>query len=416
MFVRPIARLLAAALLAAPVPALAQQMDRIAAVVNDEAITMRDLEQRVVMAVVMSRLPDNLEVRRRVLQQVLRKMIEEKLQLQEAKRMKIVLSTKDIDDGIANIERQNGAAKGSMLKELQAAGVDAGAVRSQINAGLAWAKLINGRMRPQVRIGDEEVTDRLETIKDRQGKPEYLTSEIFLPVDNPSQDEQARTLGERLIEQLGQGAPFQVLARQFSQAPTAANGGSMGWVSEGMIDDEALRALEKVAPGRITPLLRAADGYHIYGLATRRIAGADVDADSVATVAQLTLPGPVNEALEAKAQQIAEPAQSAQSCDVFEAKGRAVGAHGISRVGPGRLQDLPPITARIAANVPAGRIAPPVKVPEGMQLMMVCSITSTPKLPSREQVRADIEEERLDMLARRYQRDLYRAAFIDVRL
>jgi len=417
MILRLVACVLAAAALLAPRPGLAQQIDRIAAVVNDDVITVRDVEQRVILAMALSRLPDNMEVRRRVVPQVLRKMIDERLQVQEAKRQKIVLTPKDVDEGIANIERQNSLPKGAMIKELSGSGIDAATVRGQIAADLTWGKLINNRMRPQVRIGDEEINDRIETIKERQGKPEYLAAEIFLPVDNPSQEEQAHTLGDRLIDQLGQGAPFQVLARQFSQAPTAANGGSLGWVSEGMIDDDALKALDKTAPGRITPLLRASDGYHIYGLISRRTAGADLDGDSVATLSQLTLSGPADgpthAALEAKAGQIAE---ASDSCDSFEAKGRAFGAHGITRLGPSKIQDLPQLAGRVAASVPAGRVSQPIPVPEGLQLMMVCSAAGTAKMPSREQIRNVIEEERLDMLARRYLRDLQRAAFIDVRM
>ncbi len=106
MLARLVACAFAAIVVFAAWPGQAQQIDRIAAVVNDDIISNRDLEERTRMALALSHLPDTLETRRRVVPQVLRKMIDEHLQMQEAKRLKIALTDKEIDDGIAMIEAE----------------------------------------------------------------------------------------------------------------------------------------------------------------------------------------------------------------------------------------------------------------------------------------------------------------------
>ncbi len=421
MLARLAACVLAAILIFAARPGQAQQVDRIAAVVNDEIISNRDLEQRTEMALALSHLPDTLETRRRVVPQVLRKMIDEQLQMQEAKRLKISLTKKEVDNGIAMIERQNGMPPGGMARQLAAAGVEMQLVRQQITADLTWMRVAASELQRNIHISDEEINDRLEIIKEQRGKPEFLLDEIFLPVDKPAQDEQMHTLGDRLIQQLRQGAPFPVLANQFSQSPTAANGGSLGWVSDGMIDDRLFKAISTLPPGQITPLLRISDGYHILGLVRRRIAGSGgIDPNATVTLAQLVLPlpasgGPSKDALVARAMQIT---QGAPSCDAFEEVGRKVGATKVGQVGPVKLNQLPPAVHEAVAQLAEGQVSAPLIAPDGLQVLMMCTRSSLGMmpLPTRDVIRNEIENERLDMLTQRYLRDLRRAAFIDIRM
>lgn len=405
---------------ASPVPLAAQEIDRIAAVVNDEAISVKDLEARVRMATVLGRLPDNLEVRRRVLPQVLRKMIDEHLQMQEAKRLKISLTPQEVENGISSIEKQSHLPKGALLGQMAAAGIDPRLAREQIVADLTWMRVAANVLHGTIRVGDEEVTDRLETLQARQGKPEFLVSEIFLPVDQPGQDDQVHALADRLIDQLHQGAPFPALASQFSRSATAANGGSMGWITEGMIDDELFRALSALLPGHVTPPVRADDGYHILGLADKRIAGATTTgANTKVVLAQMVLPvpenGPSREDLLAAASHVAD---GIKTCEGFAAKGQQLGASQVGRVGPVTMAELPPPVSRAIARIPAGMVAPPINDPGGIQLLMVCQRDDAvvEPLPSRDEIRRRIEAERQEMLTHRYLRDLQRAAFVEIRI
>lgn len=396
------------------------QVDRIAAVVNDEIITIQDVENRLRMAMALSNLPDNAEARRRVVPQVLRKMIDERLQLKEAERLKIAMTPAEVEQGIAMIEQQSRQAKGSLIKSLQAAGVDPSAVRDQVRADLVWLRVVARMLKPTIRIGEEEVNDRLETIKARQGQPEYNAAEVFLPVETPDQDDEMRELAERLLQQLRSGVPFPTVARQFSRAPTAANGGLMGWVAAGMIDDDLLQALERMQPGQVSPIIRAADGFHVIALLNRRIAGATADpANATVTVSRIVLPvapdGPPKPQLLSRAQEIT---RGAKSCQDLEAIGRKLAVPSVGRLPPTRVGELQDDLRQVVGMLPPGMVAPPVDTPEGIMVAMVCERqeATSVQLPTAEAVRRQIEDERVDMLARRYLRDLRRAAFVEVRI
>lgn len=412
--------LLAVAALSPWNPASAQEFDRVAAVVNDEAITLRDLDARVRMALAMSRIPDSPDNRRRVVPQVLRKMIDERLQLQEAERLKITLTAAEVDGGLAAIERQNRMPPGSLVASITRAGIPAAVLRDQVRADLTWLRLTGRVLRSQIRIGDDEVNDRLQTLKERQGRPEYLVAEIFLPVDTPEQEDDARRLGERLIEQLGQGTPFPTLASQFSRSPTAANGGNMGWVAEGMVDEELFAIIQKLSKGQISPLVRTAGGYHLVAMINERVAGEQVTPEAaMVTYAEMTLPvspkAPPKEQLMRHAAELVRPATS---CADFEAIGRRAGASGIAKGGPVRLGEMNQQLRRALGGLGPNQVAAPLDTESGIRMLMVCTREEATQvtLPTAAQVRESIEDERMDMLARRYIRDLRRAAFVDIRI
>ncbi|MBC7906863.1 MAG: peptidylprolyl isomerase [Rhodospirillaceae bacterium] len=400
--------------------ASAQEVDRIAAVVNDEIITLQELNGRVLMALAFSAIPDSPDARRRVAPQVLRKVIDERLQMQEANRLKIVLSAAEIDQGIGMIEQQNRMPKGALLGSLARSGIDAQTARDQIRADLTWLRVSGRVLQPQVKIGEEEITDRLDTVKERQGRPEFLAAEIVLPVDNPSQEDDARKLGERLIEQLKTGAPFAALARQFSRAPTAGNGGSMGWLSEIALDEDLAGPLSQLSKGQTSPLIRTSSGFAIMMLIDSRIAGQVANPeDAQVTLSQMVLPVPPRDAppkpeLMARARQLTA---SVRSCPALEDLGRSLGSPVVGSLGTKRIGELDANLRRAVTNLPVNRASEPMDGTAGIQVVMVCSRQESTQitLPSREQVRRTIEDERLDMLARRYIRNLRRSAFIDIR-
>lgn len=397
----------------------AQLVDRVVAVVNDEAISFRDLDARLRLALVSSNIPDTQDARQRILPQVLRKMIDERLQLQEAQKQNISLSNADIDGAIAMVEQQNGMPRGMLLSGLARQGIDPTRVREQIKADMTWLRLVNRMSASQIRIGEEEVNDRLQSIAERQGQREVRAAEIFLPVDNPEQEAESRALGEKLLEGLRAGTPFSALARQFSRAPTSANGGLLGWVSPGMVDDEMSAILERLERGQTSELVRTSAGFVIMTVLETRIVGQSVDPDnSTVTLARMVLPTPPGAPPKGELlERAAKLTRGTPNCAAFDGLAAKAGAT-TTRIGPTRVGELPADLKRSTAGLRANQVAAPVDSPEGIVVAMVCdfqeSLVATP--PTAEQVRRQIEEERRDMLSRRYIRNLRRAAFIDVRM
>lgn len=401
--------------------AQAQEVERIAAVVNDDIISLRELLGRTRMALAFAGQPDSPDGRRAVAPQVLRKMIDEKLQMQEAARVKITLSPAEVDNGIAMIEQQNRMPKGALLGNVARAGVDPQLVRDQIKADLTWMRVTSRVLLGQVKIGEEELTDRLDILRERRGQPEFLLSEIVLPVDVPAAEDDARQTGERLLQQLQAGAPFSALARQFSRSPSAANGGSMGWVAQGALDEDIAGPVSQLSKGQTSPLIRTASGFAIIHMNDSRIAGQVANPeDAQVTLTTLTLPmpkdkdAPAKQELLGRAQQLTAPARS---CADLEALGRKVGG-AVNTINNKRVGEIDGTMRRVAASLQVKRTSEPMETAEGIQVIMVCDRVEslTFSEPTREQVRRQIEDERMDMLTRRYLRNLRRQAFVDIRI
>jgi peptidyl-prolyl cis-trans isomerase SurA len=408
-------------LCAPPGRASAQEIDRIAAVVNDEIISIRDLEARLKLAITVSGLPDNIENRRRAVPQVLRKMVDERLQAQEANRLKVGASSEDVARGLANIENQNRMPPGSLLPSLSKAGVDPDAIKDQVKADIVWVRLIMRSLQPTIRVGEDEVTERIETLRQQFGQPEFHLAEIFLPVESPRQEEEAKRLGERLIEQLRAGAPFQALARQFSQSGSAAGGGVLGWLTAAALEDDLRETVVRLEKGQVSSLVRTSAGYAIMALIDKRITGENATSNTKFSLAQVYFPipqtgGPPVQQLAAKASEITAPLKS---CREMEDLGRKLNSPRSTRRDDLLLSVLPQNEQQIVVSLPINKASVPINVGDALLVMMVCSREeSTVKggLPTRDVMRRTIEDERLEMMARRYMRDLRRAAFIDYRL
>ena len=114
MLLRLFPALLVAAAVAAPTAALSQSEQRIAAIVNDEVISLRDLRQRIRLVLFSSGIEDTSDTRRRVAGQALRTLIDERLQLQEAKKRNVTVSEDDIGRSVSDIEKRNGMQPGSL--------------------------------------------------------------------------------------------------------------------------------------------------------------------------------------------------------------------------------------------------------------------------------------------------------------
>jgi peptidyl-prolyl cis-trans isomerase SurA len=256
-----------------------QEVVRIAAVVNSEAISIPDLVARIDVAIVASRLQASGELRRRLAPQVLRSMIDERLKVQEAERLGVTVGGAELAQARRAVEERNGIDAGGFDAFLRSQGLDASTVSDQLRAEILWSKLVRGRLGPSVSVGEGEIDEALARLEANRGRPEYRVAEIFLPVESGDRENEVLAAATSLYEQLAAGAGFAQIARQFSQSATAAVGGDIGWVVEGRLPSEIEAQLARMEPGSIAPPVRAFDGYYIVSLIDRRtVLSADASA------------------------------------------------------------------------------------------------------------------------------------------
>jgi len=378
---------------------------------------MYDLAGRIRLVTISSNLQDTAETRQRLVPPVLRTLIDESLELQEAKRLNITISTNEIDASIGRIAKQNDMSEKQFQDVLQSQGVPLAALVEQVRAGLAWSKIINQKIRPTVEIGDDQVQEYLDRLKADAGKPQYRLMEIFLGVDNQQQDDEVRRTADRLAEQIKGGANFAAIARQFSQSATAAVGGDLGWVQEGSLDPELEKVATSMTVGQLSPPVRTVSGYYLLLLRDRRQTGAASD-DVELDFEHLFLPAPKNasqadlESLKSTAQKVSD---NAKSCEEFVDLRKQVADARVVLPQKVNARDLSPNLRDIALKLPPNKASDPVFVNDGVFVMMVCERSTEGSLPSVDEVRNRLGQEKLDLLTRRYLRDLRTSAYVDVR-
>src|SRR4029077_1372481 len=150
-----------------------------------------------------------------------------------------------------------------LRQNLKAAGASEDALRAQLTASIAWQKAVQDEYFARVDLSPQMIDAEMARNAESANRPHYHVLEIFLPVDNPELDPKVKKDAEEVENQLHQGAPFPVVARQFSQHPSAATGGDMGWINDGQLAPELNVALGKMELGAISDPIRSTGGYYI---------------------------------------------------------------------------------------------------------------------------------------------------------
>lgn len=398
----------------------AQETQRIAAVVNDEVISVYDLVNRTRLAVLSAGLQDSSETRRRLQPQVLRSLIDERIQAQEAARQNISATEDEMKAAVAKIEENNRMPPGGLEVLIKQSAIERSTVMSQIRTSLLWQKLINRKLRNTLQVGEDEIDEQVARLQAAQGSPEYLLGELFLAVDSPEQEDEIRQTALGLIDQLQRGAPFPDMARQFSQSASAATGGDIGWVQGGTLENDIESAIANTPPGRITEPIRSVGGYYIYAVRQRRTIAAASPEDARVTLAQMLLPLDRNaSAAEIEShKELAETVrESVSGCADLTRVAKELGVPPPTDPQQLRVGDLAPRIREVVTPLKVGEASAPMRIEQGLLMLMVCVRQEAPSnLPSRDDISENLLRQRLDVLARRYLRDLRRSAFVDVRV
>jgi peptidyl-prolyl cis-trans isomerase SurA len=407
---------------AAPAPAGPYPEIRIAAVVNDEVISVSDLASRIRMILLSTAIPDTPQARQRLAAQVLRTLVDERLQIEEAKRKNITATSAEVQKAISGIEQQNNMKPGQLDQVLKSNGIEPDALIQQVTAAIVWAKLVRQLAVDTDPVSDAEVDETLKRLKQDQNEPQSRVAEIFLPVDNPQDDSQVQASAERLIEQMKQGARFSAVAQQFSKSATAAVGGDIGWIQPDELSPPLAKAVAQMSPGELSPPIRTPSGYYILLVLDRRNEGAAAGPeDTLLHIVQVVFPLPPQASSDARRAALiqAEAARTnAKSCADMLKIGRAE-APQLSSEGDLRLNQIAPAMRSLVLGLGVEKPSEPIMQKNGVGVIMVCSKTdaaSKPAVETRDDVYQTLMRERLDALARRYMRDLRRNAYVDVRV
>jgi peptidyl-prolyl cis-trans isomerase SurA len=403
----------------------------IVALVNDLPITSYELRQRIALVMSTSNIPRTPEMEKKVRGQVLEQLETELLQRQEAAKNDITVSSVEVDKYIQGIIEENRMTMEQLKAVLSNGGVAMATFRSQIAAQLLWQKAVQEHYAGRINITPEAIDSEMSRIKEGANKAHFMVSEIFLPVDNPDLDDKVRKDAESIVSQLQTGANFPAMARQFSQSPSAAQGGDIGMVYDGQLAPELNKTLLGMKTGDLSAPIRSIGGYYILVLKQRF---EPADATIVETVpSEATLPAvlplgrillrlppkPTKEYLD-KVMEIAGQIRGAAiSCDMASKIPEKVPGSLYFALGNTRLADLNQQTRDVLAKTEAGGAAEPFKSDAGIEIFLRCDKAVVKQIkfpmPKREDIEQQLFSEQISALARRYNRDLRRSANIEVR-
>ncbi|MDD9901380.1 MAG: peptidylprolyl isomerase [Alphaproteobacteria bacterium] len=437
-------------LCASPADAARDARIGIAAVVNDEIITLADVDNRVKLYIAGADSKPPADARKQMEQQVLSRLIDEKLQVQEARTLGIVVEEGQMRDAFAQIARQNNMPADAFRSRLTSSGVQIETLYDQIRAEIAWAQVVRRKLRPQINISETEIDSAMADIARDKDKPHYLLAEIFLDVPTPAQEADVRREAEKLVSQISRGAPFSNIAREFSQAPGAANGGDLGWMQTEQMAPALAAAVHKMKPGQISPPLRSGNGYHILFLreiqkpAAATLAAAtpppknnSAQKETTVHLKQIMIPAAADEpqpVVNAKVMRAESLRKEITSCAAMDARAKDFTSPATGDLGHIALSALAPDVRTAIAPLTVGEISKPIRSPDGVFIVMVCDKTETtttaatsdddytPPLPTtgneaaREDVANKLGMQRLERMQEKYLRDLRAEAFVDKRI
>lgn len=401
---------------AAPV----RDVQSIAAVVNHEVISVFDLLERMKLVIVSSDLKDTPETRQRLLPLVLRSLIDERLELQEAQRLEISVGNDEIEKALADIEKQNNIKKGEIKDFFAKTGVDQETVLNQVRAGIAWGKVIRRRIRPTIDIGDEEVNEAYARVQANKDKPQNLVAEIFLAVDSPDKEPEVRAVADRLVREIRTGANFPALSRQFSESASALSGGDLGWVAEGQLGAEQDAAIKPLKPPALTDPIRTPGGFYILLLRDRKIPSKE-DAGGITVELRrlhLVLAADASKQEVALGMQAAKALRGrAKNCDEMQKLADETGSSLSGNLGWIHLNELPEDLQIVVKRLVVGKVSEPLRRSDGIALLMVCDRKEEKSvIPTRDEVAEALLRQRLELQADRYLRDLRSNATVDTRI
>jgi peptidyl-prolyl cis-trans isomerase SurA len=398
------------------------------AIVNDTVISDYDLQQRIALFFVTSGMPHTAENEALIRAQVLSTLEDETLQVKEAQAHGITVSKDEIDQDVALIAKENNTTPEGIEQTLAKGGVQMGTFRSQLMAQIAWQKVIQGKFGSRLDVRDEEVAAAIARIKEGADKPQFRVSEIFLGIDKPEDEAKVRANAEQLVAQIKSGTPFATMARQVSQSPSAASGGDIGGVIQGQLSDEVDKALATMHRGDVAGPIRSTGGYYILQLRSRLEPAGTQVAQVVAgpptgpvPLARFLLPLPQNAPAEYRQKALtfaADISQHVTSCPQLQAIATKVHAvyMPLGTIDPKGLST--DVQSALAKTVPGG-IAQPFVSAAGIEEIARCDPRVDPQqalvIPTPEEMKNQLFQQRAGNLARSYLRDLRRDAIIETR-
>jgi peptidyl-prolyl cis-trans isomerase SurA len=389
------------------------------AIVNGVVITGTDVDQRMALIVAANQYQLNDQEREQLRLMVLRGLIDEVLQIQEAKTNDITVTPAEIDQAYARVAANFKQSPQEFGPYLRSIGSSDRSVRKQIEGELAWQRYLRRNVEPRVNVSDEEVQAILDRMNRDKGTEEYHLYEIY---KNASTNPQAVVAGmQQMMQEMKDGKQsFRYFAQTQSEATTGPSGGDLGWVRNSMLPAELGTAAAQMQVGQLAGPIETPGGFSILYMAEKRqVLGTDpLGAKLSLKQIKITFPaGTTQEQASTRASEFAKATQAINGCGAANQAAASLGAEVVDNDSL-TARDLPPALQQMVLSMQIGQATPPFGSPaEGVSVLVLCG-RDDPKaaiLPKAEDLQYQMEQDRVNKRAQKILRDLRRDAIIEYR-
>jgi len=386
-----------------------QDIQAIAVIVNDEVISRYDVNQRVRLILVTSGIPATEENVKRIEEQAIKALIDEKIQIQEAIKLEVPDSPDEINLMLDNIARGNQTTAEGILESITSQGVNSETLLSQIKSELLWNKIVRGRFGSYINISDEEVNIIYDRTIQNINNSQYDISEIFIGFEDESEEKEAKELTERLTEQLKNEIAFEPVAQQFSQAPSSGQGGFIGWVSEGQLDPDIISNIKNLEIGSVSNPIKTVNGYYIIKLNGKSEEGGKNPMKNQYDLISVSFD--IEDKIIAK-----DFSDNFISCKRLDGLLENYNQKEVNVIGKRLLQELPKELHKELLEKNAGNALSPRFSDENIDIILICDRKDDIGVQvNRDVIEDNIYSQKMGMMSRRHLRDLRRDAVIEYR-
>jgi peptidyl-prolyl cis-trans isomerase SurA len=394
-------------------------VNRIVAIVNSDIISSKDMDDRIALVIATTGMNDAPEIRQKLKAQIIRGLIDEKLQTQAAARLNLTISDTDVQQAIAGIEKNRNKPAGSLKGFLINRGLSTASFEDQIRAQILWNKLISRKIAPSITITDDEISEEQHRmVRDEAKQPEYKIASFLLPVMRPEDAEPTQKLAEKLVGEIQSGANFEAIAGQMS-----AVGGkqlSPQWVKASRLDTYLKKALEDMGDKGISTPIKTPAGYQIIQLLEKKSFNKTSDAEVALKQLILTLRDDAeNKEVDVLMNIARAIAKNPGTCEEKTLAGiesfEGLNAD-ISQIRM-KLSDMSPSMRPFVEPLAIGGISDPFAAPDGIHLLMLCERTVLPEAGGdKNKAKELLFDDKIQLATMKYLRDLRREAYVDIRL
>jgi len=396
------------------------------AIVNDTVITGTDVDQRLGLIAIANNTSVAAlsgEERDRLRVQILRQLIDETLQIQEARVAEVTITPAEINQSYDQLARRQFNSTPAQLKDtLAKAGSSERSLRRQIEGELAWSRYLRRRIEPLVNVGEAEVKGIIDRMEAQRGTQEFAVKEIYLNTTDAN-SQQVYTNARQLLGEIQKGQrPFEYFASQFSEATTKSVGGDLGWVRASTLPPQLAEALATMGVGQVAGPIETPGGFSILYLTDKRQIGAADARDAVLSLKQvgIAFPAGISQAdASARAAAFGTAMKTVKGCGSVDALAKTLGADVLQRDDV-RVRDInEPRLQQILLQLQVGEATPAFGSPDqGVRSLVLCGRDDArvaAALPSTSQVQNQLEQQRVNLRAQQKMRDLRRDAVVEYR-